>query len=186
MTANIDPGMALKVARKDAYFIKMCETVASICRCPARQLGAVIVRPDGYIVSTGYNGPPSGFPNPGTARFKQIAEDMTERLGCYAPDWTKSDCTRRALGVTPGEDLDLCPCAHAERNAISAAARTGVATSGCTLYLNSTQPCLDCAYSIVNAGIVEVVASGEPYLQPRLTGEIILRESGITVRKAKI
>lgn len=45
---------------------------------------------------------------------------------------------------------------HAERNAIYNAARTGVSTVGCTMYINST-PCCDCARAIVQAGIKRLV-----------------------------
>jgi dCMP deaminase len=45
---------------------------------------------------------------------------------------------------------------HAERNAIYQAARAGVCTNKCTLYVNSLPPCADCARAIIQAGIVEV------------------------------
>lgn len=45
---------------------------------------------------------------------------------------------------------------HAERNAIYNAARIGVSTDGCTMYLTCGLPCADCARAIINAGIVEV------------------------------
>ena len=46
---------------------------------------------------------------------------------------------------------------HAERNAIYNAARIGVSTKGCTIYLTSDMPCADCARGIINSGIVKVV-----------------------------
>jgi len=96
----------------------------------------------------------------------------------------KSDCPRKALDFLSGEGLFYCPCAHAERNAIAQAARMGHATEGCTLYLNAPIPCLDCAYSIVAAGITEVVVSKlEAYPQEGFTGEIILKECGVDVRE---
>lgn len=169
--------------RWDQYFMDLCSAVSRNCRCPARQLGAVITRGN-YVVSTGYNGPPAGFPNPGEPQFIAIAEKL---VAPAVPDWKLSTCTRRALGVGPGKRLGLCPCAHAERNAISAAARCGVLTMGCTLYLNNCIPCVDCAYDIINAGIVEVVALRlEVYPQEGITGDVVLRESGVKLRKAKL
>lgn len=56
---------------------------------------------------------------------------------------------------------------HAEMNAILNAARIGVSTRGCTLYLALTDetldvwggpPCLRCTVEIIQAGITEVVA----------------------------
>jgi len=45
---------------------------------------------------------------------------------------------------------------HAERNAIYNAARIGVSTKGCTIYLSCGIPCADCARGIINAGIVRI------------------------------
>src|SRR6056300_1889883 len=45
---------------------------------------------------------------------------------------------------------------HAERNAIYNAARIGVSTKGCTMYLSCGIPCSDCARGIINAGIVRI------------------------------
>ena len=49
---------------------------------------------------------------------------------------------------------------HAERNAIYNAARCGTPLEGCTIYI-ALMPCMDCARAIVQAGIREVVVSGE-------------------------
>jgi dCMP deaminase len=46
---------------------------------------------------------------------------------------------------------------HAERNAIYGAARLGIATRGCEMFL-SWFPCMDCARAIVQAGITRLVA----------------------------
>jgi dCMP deaminase len=46
---------------------------------------------------------------------------------------------------------------HAEANAILHAARVGSAIKGCTMYLVAP-PCAGCAISIIQAGIIEVVA----------------------------
>jgi len=46
--------------------------------------------------------------------------------------------------------------AHAEVNAIVNAARIGVSTNHCTIYLTCGMPCTDCAKAIINAGIKTV------------------------------
>jgi dCMP deaminase len=145
----------------DSYFMGICDAVGANAKCPSRQIGVVLARGH-YIVSTGYNGPPKGFPKP-------------------------ESCIRKELGIASGEKLSLCPCAHAERNAISTAAKMGHATEGCTLYLNACMPCVDCAYSIVNAGIIEVVVKHyEVYRQIGYTGKIVLDECGVAIRKAEV
>lgn len=49
---------------------------------------------------------------------------------------------------------------HAERNAIYNAARIGVSTKGCTMYMSCAMSCPDCARGIIQAGIVKVVVGG--------------------------
>jgi dCMP deaminase len=65
------------------------------------------------------------------------------------------------------KDLKRTLIVHAEMNAILNAARIGVSTRGCTLYLALTDetgqvwggpPCTRCTVEIIQAGIVEVVA----------------------------
>jgi dCMP deaminase len=79
---------------------------------------------------------------------------------------------------------------HAERNAICNAARAGTATEHCTIYVE-IMPCMDCARAIVQAGIVEVVASSERMQQYNSAyydehfrmSEVLFAEAGIKVRR---
>lgn len=50
---------------------------------------------------------------------------------------------------------------HAEQNAIVNAARIGVSTKGCTMYLTCGIPCADCAKAIINAGIVRIICEAD-------------------------
>lgn len=50
---------------------------------------------------------------------------------------------------------------HAERNALYNAAKIGVSTKDCTIYLNCGVPCCDCARGIINSGITRVVICKE-------------------------
>lgn len=50
---------------------------------------------------------------------------------------------------------------HAERNAIYNAARIGVSTKDCTMYLTCGIPCADCCRGIINAGISKIVLEGD-------------------------
>lgn len=49
---------------------------------------------------------------------------------------------------------------HAEQNAILNAARVGIPLDGCILYVDS-YPCSNCAKSIIQAGIREVILNGD-------------------------
>jgi dCMP deaminase len=74
---------------------------------------------------------------------------------------------------------------HAERNAIFAAARSGLATAGATL-IATFHPCADCARAIVQAGIATLYTLAPDFDDP-LWGpafrcsQIILEEGGVRV-----
>jgi dCMP deaminase len=55
---------------------------------------------------------------------------------------------------------------HAERNAIFNAARVGVSLDGCTLYVSTLFPCVDCARGIVQVGIKALVTSPPDFDDP--------------------
>jgi dCMP deaminase len=113
------------------YFLELAKVVSTRSTCIRRQVGAVIVR-DKQILSTGYNGAPSG----------------TEHC-------TKEGCLREKLGIPPGERYELCKSVHGEQNAIIQAARHGIAIDGADIYVTD-KPCKLCEKMIINAGIRNV------------------------------
>lgn len=72
-----------------------------------------------------------------------------------------NECLRK--GYASGQGMNLCPTVHAERRAISHAARDGISLSGGTIYMGEWFPCADCAKSIIEAGIVKLVTPDELY-----------------------
>ena len=56
---------------------------------------------------------------------------------------------------------------HGELNAILNAARIGVSTNGCKMYLTCGIPCFNCGRAIINAGITEVYCKVEDTTQNR-------------------
>ena len=78
---------------------------------------------------------------------------------------------------------------HAERNVIYMAARQGISTQGCTMFVELS-PCVDCARAIIQAGIVEVVVNqdraaeyrSERYSLEHSTALEMLTEACVTVR----
>lgn len=144
----------------DNYFMEICNTVSSRSPCKSRKIGAVAVKEGRFVIATGYNGPPSGFPH------------------CVG-----ESCPRQILGCKSGEKLELCPAQHAERNVVCEAARLGHSLLGCTMYVNTIGVCRECAKAIVNAGIIEVVLPGNiPYPEEGIKGEEVLRVCGVNVR----
>ncbi|MDQ3966559.1 MAG: cytidine/deoxycytidylate deaminase family protein [Actinomycetota bacterium] len=124
---------ALKRTRPswDEYFMRIAHEVATRSTCPRLAVGAVVVR-DKRILTTGYNGSPSGMPH---------CEDM----GCLIRVVDGRESCQRTL--------------HAEQNAIIQAAYHGVSVRGSILYCTH-QPCLLCVKMIMNAGIEEVYYAG--------------------------
>jgi dCMP deaminase len=116
--------------------MEIAHVVARRSTCLRRQIGAVIVR-DKRILTTGYNGAPSGLPH-------------CLELGCL----------RDELGIPSGTRHEVCRALHSEQNAIVQAALHGVSTKGSSIYI-TTQPCSLCAKMIINAGIERVIFEGD-------------------------
>lgn len=138
----------------DEYFMEIAEIVKTRSTCLRRQVGAVIVK-DNRIITTGYNGAPSGL------------KHCTEIGGCE----------RARLNIPSGQRHELCRALHAEQNAIIQAAKIGVSTEGATIYI-TLQPCVICAKMLVNAGITRIVHRGE---YPDELSRAILEEAGIDI-----
>jgi len=123
--------------------------------CRRRQVGALIVK-DRKILSTGYNGAPTGC-----AHCLDIG------------------CLREVLNIPSGQRHELCRGIHAEQNAIVQAANSGTSVKGGTMYVTH-QPCVLCAKMIINAGIEKIVFKGE---YPDDMSMDLLKEAGIDVYK---
>jgi len=120
----------------DEYFLKTASVVAERSTCRRHHVGAVAVR-DKHILTTGYNGAPSGL------------KDCLE-LGCL----------RDELNIPSGERHEICRGIHAEQNVIIQAALHGVSLEGSTIYCTHT-PCVLCAKMLVNARIKRFVSFGK-------------------------
>jgi len=137
----------------DSYFSKIASEVAKRSTCLRRQVGAVLVR-DKRILTTGYNGAPSGLPHCG-------------EVGCL----------REKLKIRSGERHELCRGLHAEMNVVIQAAIHGVSVANSTLYC-TILPCSLCARILVNVGVRRIVAAGN--YPDRLSKEM-LRAAGVEV-----
>ena len=91
----------------------------------SRKQVAALIERDGRIISMGYAGAPSGL----------------------------AHCTD--VGCEIGKDGGCIRTVHAEANAITYAAKNGIATNNATMYCTMS-PCLDCAKLIINSGIKKV------------------------------
>lgn len=150
----------------DHRMVAMAQAIAGWSKDPSTKVGAVLYRPDSrIIVAPGYNGPPRGVDDKGVHPGEVLGGSRWYRPQKYL--WVE----------------------HAERNAIYNAARDGLSTNGCWLYLNYTpHVCADCARAIIQAGIRKVIGGpapfpgkGELWKEHDLVAEIMLREAGVGV-----
>lgn len=135
----------------DQYFMQIAKTVATRSTCLRRKTGAVIVI-EKRILSTGYNGAPSGIKH------------------CHAVG-----CLREELQIPSGERHELCRGLHAEQNAILQAALHGVSLKGAVIY-TTHEPCILCSKMLINVGIKKIYYL-EPYPDDLARG--ILQEAGV-------
>lgn len=127
----------------DEYFFDIAKAVSARATCLRRKYGAIITK-DNIIVSTGYNGAPSGV------------KDCLE----------VGKCTRKELQIPHGERYELCHSVHAEANAILRASLEEL--RGAAMYIAGidnrsnecySEPCMMCKRMILNSGIAKVVYS---------------------------
>lgn len=145
----------------DETWMAVADTIAERSNCDSRQVGAVIVNNQNRIVSSGYNGPPRGYPIPD---------------GSTCSDW----CPRRQSGAQPLSYGLSCLSVHAEANALIFADRATY--QGGTIYVTAAC-CQDCAKLIANSGLSRVVVrvdERDAHRNPGVTIEFI-RTCGLDV-----
>ncbi len=140
----------------DEYFMEIASTVAKRATCDRGRSGCVIVK-NRQILVTGYVGSPRGLPHcddVGHLFKKTIHEDGS----------VTNHCVRTV---------------HAEQNAITQAARLGIALEGGTLYCRMT-PCRTCAMLIINCGIERVVCEFKYHTGAE--SEAMFKEAGVELQ----
>lgn len=139
----------------ESYFMGIAGLVAKRSTCLRRSVGAVIVK-DKRILTTGYNGAPSGIRH------------------CL-----EVGCLREQMHIASGERHELCRGIHAEQNAIIQAAFHGVSIRDATLFCTHL-PCTICSKMIINAGIKKIY-----YLSgyADALSEDMLREASVEIIK---
>src|ERR1700677_161872 len=138
--------------------------------------------------------PPAGAKMPAAVRAAAQSPNRVRRVGAVlvARDGTEiAACNTFPDGVRDTEerhagDGRFVWMEHAERHAIFAAARRGVATAGA--HITSTFfPCIDCARAIVGAGIVCLDTPAPAFDDPVWgasfeRSQVILQEGGVEIR----
>lgn len=139
----------------DEYYLKMLDLVAARSTCARRAVGAIIVDSKHRVLSTGYNGVPSGFPH----------------------------CTDKPCPGAQHEkgDTRYCMAVHAEINAIIQCSQLFRAHK---MYV-SCSPCFECAKAIVNTGIKIVVCKETYFVASGPLGTDVFADAGVHLEVVK-
>lgn len=124
----------------DTTLLEMARVMARRSTCARSQVGALVAL-EGRILSSGYNGAPTGLAHCDHTCSSDCGGDV------HSPGRHDAECPK------------VAPCevsVHAEANAITFAAKNGNALAGSTLYTTHS-PCFKCTQLIINSGIVRVV-----------------------------
>jgi dCMP deaminase len=134
------------------YFMSVAHLISRRATCTRGHIGAVIVR-DHNILSTGYNGAPSGLPH--------CNETNCRIFRSTHPDGTVEENCVNTI--------------HAEINAIAQAAKHGVSIRDADIYITAS-PCLHCLKVLINVGI-RTIYYEKPYKIEHISE--LLRLSGV-------
>ena len=139
--------------------MRMAEVAALRSTCIKRKVGAVLVK-DNHIVSTGYNGVPSGF------------------IHC-----TPETCLRKSL--TPGKKPELCRGVHAEINCVIQAAIHGTAIDGNISLYTTTFPCMSCLKLLINTRVKRIIYKEDYNMENKIKSDLI-KDSNLEIIKISI
>jgi len=151
--------------------------------CRRRQVGAVLAK-EGRILSIGYNGTVAG------SKSNNCEDEIiTEIFKCSKCGSTThhngkcSMCDNNYMIFSHKEKtlVSKQTVLHAESNTLAFAAKNGIATNGCDLYV-TLSPCVECSKLIIQHGIKRVIYD----IEYRVTdGLDFLKSHGVKVVKMK-
>lgn len=131
-----------ELSKWDDRFLLLAEHIAGWSKGPRKRVGAVIVREDRTIASTGYNGPEPGFDD---ELFLQMPREEQHEVVIHAE--------ANALDFLPPWHCDAC--GHMNRS-----------ETELTLYVSPLYPCEDCASRIANDGFIRRVVAYCGHISP--------------------
>lgn len=191
---------------KDKYIAKYMRQAVFVASdkvpCLSRGVAAIIVDIDrNCILSQGFNGSPKGVSHCDkpdyvenylipmmNERDKEIARRKIRESGKsgYPEDFNEDvcelicksgKCPRQVLDYPSGERLELCPCVHAEENAIAVC---GQNLHNTAIFVSAGVPCYLCCKLIINSGIKYVFCLGNDYPKSEVS-VWMLKSAGLDV-----
>lgn len=152
------------ISEWDFKYLAMAEYMGSMSKCASKQVGCIIVKDGTSIVSSGVNGTPSGYTNCNDIFHKDNTDEWHSTIATQDENDFLIVDGKKVYRIKDGDvthkEFSLDYEIHAEVNAISKMAQSGVSSKGCTLYCNYS-PCINCAKSIIAAGIDKVIFNKE-------------------------
>ena len=162
-----------KQLRYDKFFSETAKLSAKMSFCERRKVGAILTK-DTRIISNGWNGTVSGEDNCCEEDFGEVSDiehrflniikenDFENEAKEYCSEYglifesIKKEDKKYKLKYRRPKIRTKNSVVHAEANAIAYAAKEGISTKGCSLYV-TLSPCINCANLIIQAGIKEVI-----------------------------
>jgi len=150
---------------KDEWALELARVTARRSTCCRRSVGCVLTNSKGQVLSTGYNGRPTGFAHCNEAfdhgplfeiGHKSIVTYPNSCLGASAPS---------------GQSLDSCEAVHAEQNALL---QCSDVYSIVTAYVTAS-PCITCVKLLLNTSCERVVFANH---YPHVEAKELWRRSG--------
>ena len=149
MNRDPEPNGLISLAAFDRKLIRSARHTAERASDWWRQVGALLVR-DGEVLLTAFN------------------RHVPHEQSAYLLGDPRSN-------FDPGQGIDVSASLHAEAGVIAEAARRGIGTEGCDLYI-TTFPCPPCAYLCAHAGLGRLYYA-EGY--SLIAGADVLRAKGV-------
>lgn len=141
-----------EILKQHAY-MSIAKSMSALSTCNRRAVGCAIVSPEGFILSTGYNGSPTGMTH-------------CKADGCML-DPESERCIRSL---------------HAEINAIISASRFGTSLENASIYVTA-RPCLQCTLALIQSGVKEVIYGEEYESDSKVQFERVCEEGGLDVHR---
>ena len=141
------------------YYMNIAQLTAQLSYAKRLQVGAVIIKGN-QILSSGYNGMPSGWENICEITIPEHIDPETRT-------------------ITPEHVKSKPEVMHAERNALDKVAASNESTLGAVMFTTHA-PCLECAKSIYNTGITNVYYKEEYRSNDGIN---FLKKTGVHVHK---
>lgn len=145
-----------KEKRYDNLFMDIAIRSSKMSYCKRAQVGSVIVK-DNRVVVNAWNGTVSGADNcceEETLRCQECDTRFDE--DDFNGHYQCPHCNNRVSKGTKTKNNVV----HAEANCLIFAAKNGIKTEGCTMYV-TLSPCIECAKLIVQGGIKRVVYNSD-------------------------